>query len=76
MRMSNYTSSIIINYGNLESVENDFKTLKDIHTRQGTFILLERLANYIGEVNQVSNSGEYLRDKILDELRYLINERI
>ena len=71
-----YTSSIIINYGDLESVENDFKTLKNIHARQGTFILLERLANYIGDLNQVSGSGEFLRDELLQELRYLINERI
>lgn len=74
--MNNYISSIIINYGDLESVENDFKTLKDIHARQGTYILLERLADYIGEKNQVNNNGEYLKHKILDELRLLINERI
>ena len=57
-------------------MENDFKTLKDIHERQGTFILLERLANYIGELNQVSGQGEHIRDKMLQELCYLINERI
>ena len=74
--MSNYTSSIIINYGDIERVEDDFKTLKDIHARQGTFILLERLANFIGEINQVSGSGEFLRDELLQELRYLINERM
>lgn len=49
--MSEYTSSIVNNYGDSDRVQQDVKALNDIISRQGIGLLLDVVAEYIGNLN-------------------------
>ena len=48
--MSEYTPSIINNYGDMPNVQKDAKALHDILNRQGSRIFLEVMADHLGTV--------------------------
>jgi hypothetical protein len=47
--MSSYTSSLIFNYGDIDKVKSDFKILDDILKRQGISLLIEVIAEHVGD---------------------------
>lgn len=47
--MKNYNSSITTKYGDVENVKSDVKTLNEILGRQGTSLLIDVIASYVGE---------------------------
>ena len=75
-----YTSSVINNYGDVEQLKQDAATLRDILNRQGSRLLLEVIANSVGEAStkfKFDNleQGRVLT-KLVTELSDLIVERI
>lgn len=75
-----YTSSIIFKYGDIDRVKQDVKTLNDILDRQGTALLIDVLAEYVGKRVLVfqfnSKDATNLRDALIKDLSEAINERI
>jgi len=67
-------------YGDLSNVAKDAQTIQTIIDRQGTDLILEVLANHIGNVNHRFGLGapelERLVKNLNDSLIELINERI
>lgn len=78
--MTKYISSIVTKYGDLPNVKNDAKTLRDIIDRQGTDLILDALAEHVGEcaIKFKFHSSDTAMTKIalLDALESAINERI
>lgn len=66
-------------YGDIENVTKDVKTIKDILARQGTSLLIDVIAEKIGEMNLKFNLQESditkLKESLTIELRDAINER-
>ena len=77
--MSNYTSSIINKYGDKENVKNDAKTLNDILSRQGTSLLIDVIAEHVGNIAAKYELGSHevnnLKGSINTELFDAMNER-
>lgn len=78
--MSNYTSSIIFKYGDVDKVKQDAKTLRDIIARQGSSLLIDCIAEHVGEaaINHNFDQTEKMRivRSLTEELREAILERI
>lgn len=78
--MTKYQSSIVTKYGDLPNVEADAKTLRDILERQGSDLLIDALAEFVGEcaIKFKFHSSDTAMTKIalLDALESAINERI
>jgi hypothetical protein len=66
-------------YGDTDKVRQDVKTLNDILRRQGSNLLIDVLAEYIGETSLQykfnSIDIDRLKQSILNELKEAINER-
>ena len=75
-----YVSSIVSLYGDSDNVSKDVKTLNEILNRQGKDLLLDVVAEYIGQTSLrfKLNSDELLivRNKTLEHLENAIDERI
>lgn len=80
MPENQYNTSIVIKYGDIDNVQRDVKTLNDIIDRQGMSLLVDVLAERIGQrciKFKLPEAGrDYLRDQLLCELNDAINERI
>lgn len=78
--MSNYTSSIINKYGDIEKLKNDVKTLNDILQRQGSSLLIDVIAEHAGssaikfKMNECDRSS--LKGSLNTELFDALNERL
>lgn len=74
-----YVSSIVSLYGDTDNVKRDVATLKDILSRQGSRLLLDVIAESIGESALTFKlSGEEVRrikTIVLNELSEVIDER-
>lgn len=77
--MSNYVSSIVTKYGDLDNVRSDVKTLNEILDRQGTSLLIDVIAEHCGDtVNKFKLSdteSKRVLDTLVTELRDAILER-
>ncbi len=78
--MSNqYISSIVTKYGDLDQVKQDSRTLQDIIKRQGTSLVIDNLAEFIGrmsiEYKLSTDEVKNLRESLISELNYAIKER-
>ena len=67
-------------YGDYDNVTKDSKTIAEIFYRQGASLILEVLAERVGEAAlRFDINGKeraLLRDKMVNELREEINDRI
>jgi len=67
-------------YGDYDNVGKDAKTLYEIHDRQGSTLLLEVIAERVGQAClKFSLTGierKRVHDSLVNELSDLINERI
>ena len=71
-----YTSSIIFKYGDNERVRQDAKALNDIIARQGNALLLDVIAENIGQlVLKYKMDVKSLKQSLLMDLSDAINER-
>jgi hypothetical protein len=75
-----YVSSITTKYGDLERVREDVKTLNDILARQGSSLLIDVIAEQVGNT---ANKFNFRNDEramtmiaLVDELENAIKERI
>lgn len=66
--MKPYVSSIVSKYGDIDRVKTDAKTLKDILARQGTSLLIDVLAETVGENANLLNLNASDRLNILNSL--------
>lgn len=78
--MSNpYVSSIVSKYGDTNNVKRDTKVLHEILGRQGTSLLIDVIAESVGNtVNQFSLSTDETRrlvGTLVKELNEALNER-
>lgn len=77
--MTNYVSSIVSKYGDLDKVKDDSKTLESIISRQGTSFIVDVLAEYVGKAALKFSSSDTeidrLKNSILKELKEAIEER-
>lgn len=75
-----YNSSIINKYGDTENVKKDSKMLRDILDRQGASLLIDAIAEHLGDtaIKFKFHSSDTAMAKIalIDELTNAINERI
>jgi len=75
-----YQSSLLKKYGDLERVNEDIKTLKDILQRQGTSLLIDCISEMSGRVvNEFKlnkQERETLIRSLVNELRESMLERI
>lgn len=78
--MNEYNSSIIFKYGDIDKVKDDSKVLHDIISRQGSTLLIDVIAEHIGQANLNHNFSDIEKNRILtltvNELKYAILERI
>ena len=76
----NYISSIIHKFGDENNVVNDAITIHRILERQGTIILSECLAEYIGhcvlKYNLSNEEAKHALDTIVNDLKFATLERI
>ncbi len=76
----NYTTSIINKYGDMAEVRSDLKTLNDIIARQGTDLLIDAIAEYVGNTaikfSLSDNDRMNLMKSLVDGLQQAILERI
>ena len=67
-------------YGDYDNVTKDVKTINEIIDRQGNKLLLEILAEYVGNVvnkfKLPAIEAKRIRDSLLNDLKEEINERI
>lgn len=74
-----YVSSIIAKYGDIPALQADLKTLQDIAHRQGTSLLIDSLAEFVGKAAlrfKLSESDcARIRESLLTELREALLER-
>lgn len=75
-----YVSSIINKYGDMENVKSDLETLKDIQSRQGDSLLIDRIAEQAGSLSikyKLSTlERKNLIDSLVNELTEALNERL
>jgi hypothetical protein len=75
-----YVSSIIFKYGDTDNVKKDVKTLNEILSRQGNNLVIDVLAETIGQqaitFKFTSEECARIRESLLNDLREAINERI
>lgn len=75
-----YTSSIISKYGDIDKVKTDVKTLNEILSRQGISLLIDVIAEHIGDTVNKFKLGPSDRAMTMittvDELEAAIKERI
>ena len=68
------------NYGDFEQVKNDVKTLHDIINRQGTNLIVDCIAEIIGDTSSKHNltfdESKQALESIIDELKTQTFERI
>lgn len=79
--MSNqYISSRISKYGDESSVKQDVKTLNDILSRQGTSLLIDVIAEYVGysaiNYNLSKTERNTLVESLVTELKNSLQERV
>jgi hypothetical protein len=74
-----YISSITTKYGNQDNVKKDIATLKDILARQGSALIIDVLAENIGDTvikfNLKTLDSERLRLSLVNDLSEAILER-
>lgn len=74
-----YVSSIITKYGDTKKVSQDVKTINEIIYRQGYSLLIDLIAEFIGEQNLKYkwDSVERMRveDHVAESVREAIQER-
>lgn len=67
-------------YGDIENARKDVKTLHDIMNRQGVNLLIDVIAEHAGNAALAfklnEKDRETLKQRLLNELREAINERI
>ena len=67
------------NYGDLSNLTNDNKTLSDIIQRQGLTLIVDHIANFVGENaikwNLSSDEVNRLTDSLIFDLKNAISER-
>jgi hypothetical protein len=75
-----YVSSIINNYGDTDNVKRDVKTLNEILSRQGASLLIDVIAEHVGNTankfNFHSSDRAMTLIALVDELESAIKERI
>ena len=68
------------NYGNVITLHDDIKTVNRILDNQGINLLIDAIAEYIGnqavKYNFSAEESNLLRDNVLSDLESQINERI
>jgi hypothetical protein len=78
--MSEYNSSIIFKYSDIDNVKKDAVTIHEIISRQGTSLLIDCIAEHVGRTaNKFKlklNESRLARNSIVKELNHAINERI
>lgn len=78
--MSNYTSSIIVRYGDETNAQRDISALNKIIGTQGTVMLTDVIAEYIGNCairfNLSNIESKHLLNEIIDDLKTATLERI
>ena len=78
--MNNYTSSIVIKYGDEDNVKRDVKTLFEILDRQGAALVIDALAEYHATIwhkfKLPYHEKDVGRTALVDSLIEAINERI
>lgn len=76
----NYTSSITTKYGDIENVKADVKSLHEILARQGSSLLLDCIAEHVGQTvlkfKLNSAEAEKILNNLTGELKESIFERI
>lgn len=76
---SEYTSSIISKYGDTDNVRTDVKTLVEIFKRQGSGLLIDVIAEQIGETvlkfNLNQSEARLILDTLLTDLKDAVLER-
>ena len=77
---SQYISSVVIKYGDIEKVKQDAKTIRDIESRQGSSLLIDCLAESCGETaikfNFSSTDRKNLIKNLLSELENALRKRL
>lgn len=75
-----YVSSIVTKYGDVAKVKADSKTLSEIQSRQGSSLLIDSIAEHVGNVvnkfNLNSEDSKRLMESLVSELKESILERI
>lgn len=77
--MNQYTSSIIIKYGDVTRAQEDAKTLHDILSRQGDSLFIDVIAESVGnsvikfKLNQ--QDVTFIINNLINELTQAIQER-
>lgn len=75
-----YVSSIVTKYGDVENVKRDAKTLREILSRQGSSLLIDVIADSIGEAalkfKFTKSDSAMTMIATVDELESAIKERI
>lgn len=76
---TNYVSSITTKFGDVAHVQQDSKTVSEILARQGSSLLLDLIAEHVGNTTNKFNLGPIevskLKTSLLNELREAIEER-
>jgi hypothetical protein len=74
-----YVSSIIFKYGDSDNVSKDVTTLKEILARQGSSLLIDVIANHVGETvikfNLNNEDSKRLVDSLVNKLKESLLER-
>ncbi len=78
--MSNYISSIVNKYGDIDNVKRDVKTIAEILSRQGSSLLIDVLAESTGDTANKfkfhSSDRAMTRIQLVDELDEALRERL
>lgn len=75
-----YVSSIVNNYGDMDNAQRDIKTLHEILGRQGSYMLLEVVAESTGRAaikfKLKASTRNLLVDILVGDLRNALDERL
>lgn len=78
--MTKYISSVVTKYGDTENVKNDVKTLNEILSRQGSSLLIDVIAESVGNVANKfkfhSSDRCMTMISLVDELENALKERL
>lgn len=74
-----YQTSMVLKYGDVDNVPKDVKTLNDIIDRQGITLLIDVIAEYVGQraiaYKWTSLERRQVMNQYVEELREAIIER-
>ena len=76
MKTNNYVSSITSKYDDIDNVKTDAKALRDIHSRQGSSLLIDVISELAGEVSNEMNLSNEDRSRLVTNLVNKLTESL